>query len=182
MMNRILLGVLGAGAAASLVFADPATGQALRNHNSNAPVDVEADRIEVQDRADRAVFSGNVVVRQGGLTLNAARLTVAYANPGGGGLDIQRIDASGGVVVRSASETARGSVAIYDLNRRTITMVGGVTLEQGANQLRGGRLVIDLTSGRSVMDGSAVGGASGVSSSGGRVTGRFTVPQRKGGN
>lgn len=182
MMNRILMGAAGAGVVAFAALGGPVLGQALRNHNSNAPVDVEADRIEVQDRADRAVFSGNVKVRQGGLALDAARLTVAYAS-GGGGVDIQRLDASGGVVVRSASETARGSVAIYDLNRRLITMVGGVTLEQGRNQLRGGRLVIDLNSGRSVMDGSAVGGASGVSGgTGGRVTGRFTVPERKPGS
>jgi lipopolysaccharide export system protein LptA len=81
--------------------------------------------------------------------------------------------------VRSASETARGSFAIYDLNRRLITMIGGVTLNQGANVVRGGRLVIDLTSGRSVIDGSSVGGGPGVTgSTGGRVTGRFSVPQR----
>jgi lipopolysaccharide export system protein LptA len=54
-------------------------------------------------------------------------------------------------------------------------MIGGVTLTQGANRVSGGRLVIDLNSGRSVIDG---GGAPGVSGSGGRVTGRFTVPQR----
>jgi lipopolysaccharide export system protein LptA len=139
---------------------------------------VEADRIEVQDRSDRAVFSGNVKVRQGGLALDAARLSVTYAS-GGSGVDIQRLDASGGVVVRSASETARGSVAIYDLNRRLITMVGGVTLQQGANTINGGRLVIDLNSGRSVIDGSAVGGGNISGGSGGRVTGRFTVPDRK---
>ncbi|MCJ8156466.1 LptA/OstA family protein [Sphingomonas sp. LaA6.9] len=180
MMNRILLGAIGAAAAALATLGGPVLAQALKNHNAGAPVDVEADRIEVQDRADRAIFSGNVKVRQAGLALDAARLTVAYASSSGSGLDIQRLDASGGVVVRSASETARGSVAIYDLNRRIITMVGGVTLEQGNNQLRGGRLVIDLNSGRSVMDGSAVGGASGVSGgTGGRVTGRFTVPERK---
>lgn len=168
-----------AGSAAALAFAAPALSQALKGHNSSAPVDVEADRIEVQDRADRAVFSGNVKVRQAGLALDAARLTVAYAS-GGGNVDIQRLDASGGVTVRSASETARGSVAIYDLNRRIITMVGGVTLQQGRNELRGGRLVIDLNSGRSVIDGSAVGGSTGnITGSGGRVTGRFTVPDRK---
>jgi lipopolysaccharide export system protein LptA len=43
--------------------------------------------------------------------------------------------------------------------------------------------VINLGSGRAVVDGSAVGGAPGTTSSGrgGRVTGRFSVPQRKGG-
>jgi lipopolysaccharide export system protein LptA len=179
MRTMILAGLTGAGIAAA-TLGTPALGQALRNHNSDGPVDVEADRIEVQDRSDRAVFSGNVRVRQGGLSLDAARLTVAYAS-GGSGVDIQRLDASGGVTVRSATETARGSVAIYDLNRRLITMVGGVTLEQGANRINGGRLVIDLNSGRSVIDGSAVGGSGGnvTSGAGGRVTGRFTVPERK---
>lgn len=162
----------------TVLAASPASAQALRGHNANAPVDVDADRIEVQDRADRAVFSGNVKVRQGGLALDAARLTVAYSRAGGGPT-IQRLDASGGVTVRSNSETATGNFAIYDLNRRLITMIGGVTLNQGANVVRGGRLVIDLNSGRSVIDGSAVGSGPGVTGgAGGRVTGRFSVPQR----
>jgi lipopolysaccharide export system protein LptA len=159
----------------ALALAGPASAQALRGHNANAPVDVSADRIELQDRADRAVFAGNVRVTQSGLSLSAGRVTVAYAGRGGSGVAIQRIDASGGVTVKSATETARGNIAIYDLNRRLITMIGGVTLEQGANRVSGGRLVIDLNSGRSVIDG---GGAPGVTNSGGRVTGRFTVPQR----
>jgi lipopolysaccharide export system protein LptA len=151
-----------------------AGAQALKGHNANAPVDIAAERIELQSRADRAVFAGNVQVTQSGLSMTAGRVTVAYADKSGS-VAIQRIDASGGVTVKSASETARGDVAIYDLNRRLITMIGGVTLTQGANQVNGGRLVIDLNSGRSVIDG---GGAPGVTNSGGRVTGRFTVPQR----
>lgn len=172
--------LIGASLGAALAFATPLVAQALRGHNTNAPVDVEADRIEVQDRADRAIFAGNVKVRQAGLALDAARLTVAYDRSGGGGPQIQRLDAAGGVTVRSPSETARGQYAIYDLNRRQITMIGGVVLNQGANTVRGGRLVIDLDSGRAVVDGSAVGGAPGATSTGrgGRVTGRFTVPQR----
>ena len=50
---------------------------ALKGHNSNAPVDVSADRIEVQDRADRALFMGNVHVTQAELTLDTPRLTGA---------------------------------------------------------------------------------------------------------
>jgi lipopolysaccharide export system protein LptA len=169
-----------AAAALLMLAAAPAGAQgvsALRGHDSNAPVDVAADRIEVQDRADRAVFSGNVHVVQGDMTLDAARMTVAYAN-GAGNPQIQRIDASGGVTVRSPSETANGSFGIYDLNRRLITLLGGVTLIQGQNQVHGGRLVIDMNTGRATVDGSAVRGPGGVTSSGGRVTGRFTVPQR----
>lgn len=148
---------------------------ALRNHNTSAPVNVAADRIEVQDRADRAVFSGNVVAQQADMTLSAARVTLAYANTSG--IQIKRIDASGGVTVRSPSETAKGSYAIYDLENRLITMLGGVTLIRGDSHVSGSRLVIDLTTGRAVMDGGAGRGA--TTTSGGRVTGTFTVPQRQ---
>lgn len=172
MKRRLLLLAPIAIAMATPAFAQGAVS-ALKGHNANAPVDVEADRIEVQDRADRAVFSGNVKVRQGDLALDAARLNVAYSG-GAGGTSIQRLDASGGVVVRSPSETARGNFAIYDLNRRLITMLGGVVLVRGGSEVRGGRLVLDLNSGRATVDGSAVGGGTGTGT-GGRVTGRFTV-------
>jgi lipopolysaccharide export system protein LptA len=172
-MKRLVPALLLAGLAVG-----PAASQtsALKGHNSNAPVDVAADRIEVQDRADRAIFSGNVVVRQAELTLTAARLTVAYSS--GGGVELRRIDATGGVVVKSPSETARGNVGIYDLDRRIITLIGNVSLVQRDAKVNGGRLTIDLDSGRAVMDG---GGPPGTSSQGGRVTGTFTVPQKKGG-
>ncbi len=159
----------------------PAEGQeatsALRGLDTSAPVDVAADRIEVQDRADRAIFSGDVVVRQGNLTLNAARLTVAYSDVGG--IEIDRIEATGGVRLASPSETAVGRFAIYDLDRRLITMIGGVTLTRGQSRVQGGRLVLDLESGRAVMDGGAAGAPGTEQAPSGRVTGRFTVPQRR---
>ena len=147
---------------------------ALKGHNSNAPIDLTADRLEVQDRADRAMFTGNVKVRQDELSLDTSRLTVAYSSSSG--VQIKRLDASGGVTVRSPSETARGALGIYDLDRKLITLVGNVVLEREGSQISGQRLVIDLDSGRAVID----GGPAGVGQSGGRVTGHFTVPQRSG--
>lgn len=179
-MNRAGLMALGAASILCLMIAavPPALGQggasALKGHDTNAPIDVAADRIEVQDRADRAVFSGNVQVRQGSMNLSASRITVAYADSGG--IQVERVEASGGVTMRSPSETARGQFAIYDTGRRLVTLIGGVTLTRGDSNLRGGRLVIDLNSGRAVMD----GGTAGAPGQTGRVTGRFTVPRRGG--
>jgi lipopolysaccharide export system protein LptA len=151
----------------------PAEGQqaparASSGFNSNAPVDVQADRIEVQDRADRAIFSGNVVATQGNMTMNAARVTVVYTN--NNGVDVQRMEATGGVRLHTPTETATGNVGLYDVNRRLVTLIGGVHLSQGQNRVQGGRLVLDLNSHRAVVDG---GGSNG------RVSGRFTVPQRQ---
>jgi len=164
-----------AGATAALAQSGREPISALKGHNSDAPVDVAADRIEVQDRADRAIFLGNVKVRQAELTLDTERLTVAYSSAGG--VQIRRLDAAGGVVVRSPSETASGEFGIYDLDRKIITLLGNVQLVRGPNRVAGSRLVIDLNSGRAVID----GGPAGVNQSGGRVTGRFTVPRRSGG-
>lgn len=159
---------------------DSAQAQALANHNSNAPVDFAAGSIEVQDRADRVVLAGNVRVTQAGLTVTAPRMTVAYTRAGG--TDVNRLDATGGVTVVKGDEMAKGNVAIYDLDRRLITMVGNVELRQRGNNLRGGRLVIDLNSGRATVDGrGAARGPDGnpvEGGTGGRVTGTFTVPER----
>ena len=174
MKSKLILGAF------ALAVTMPAMGlaqsqgsiSALKGHDSKAPIDLSADRAEAQDRADRAIFAGNVVVRQGELTLRTARLTLAYASQDG--IDINRIDASGGVTVVSPSETARGDFAVYDLNEGLITMVGNVRLEREGSFLSGGRLTIDLDTGRAVMD----GGLRGVNQGGGRVSGRFTVPRK----
>ncbi len=112
------------------------------------------------------------MVKQEGLTLRTSRLTIAYAS--NDGIDINRIDASGGVTVVSASETARGNFGTYDLDKGLITLVGDVRLDRGGSYLNGGRLVIDLNTGRATMD----GGLRGVNQNGGRVTGRFTVANK----
>ncbi len=173
---------------AILLAALTATGvHAQKSHNSNAPIDFGADHIELQDKANRAVLSGSVSVRQAEMTLNSARMTVAYTGEVvGGNPQVSRLDASGGVTVKRPDQTARSQYAIYDLNRRVITMLGAVTLTQAGNTVNGGRLTMNLDTGRAVIDGSSVAGSSGatgsgatgVTQTGGRVTGTFSVPKR----
>jgi lipopolysaccharide export system protein LptA len=168
-------------ALSALLLAEPAFAQATRGHDSNAPIDITSDRIEVQDRADRAIWVGNVHVVQGDMTMDAARMTVAYrkATTPGANPEIGRIDASGNVTVVNPTERARGNFGIYDLDKRMITLIGAVALTRGTNTVNGARMVINLDTGRATVDGSAVGGTGGsTSASGGRVTGHFTVPKR----
>ncbi len=170
-----------------MLLAFAATGvSAQRAHNSNAPIDFGADHIELQDKANRAVLSGSVSVKQADMTLNSARMTVAYTGEViGGNPQVSRLDASGGVTVRRPDQTAKSQYAIYDLNQRVITMLGAVTLTQGGNTVNGGRLTMNLDTGRAVIDGSSVRGSNGaavsggtVTQTGGRVTGTFSVPKR----
>src|SRR5690606_23673355 len=113
----------------ALAWGSTAGAQAIAGFNSNQPVDYAADRIELQDRQKRVVLSGNVQITQGDLRLTAQRTTVAYTDTGG--LRIQRIDATGGVVVTRGGERASGSAAVYDFNRKVIILSGGVALRRG---------------------------------------------------
>lgn len=176
-------------AAPLLLLAAAAAGPAAAQsrHNSAAPISFGADHIELQDKANRAVLTGNVAVTQAEMTLDAQRMTVAYTGQVvDGNPQVSRLDAAGNVVVRRPEQSATGRFGVYDLNRHLITMLGGVTLHQGANTVNGSRLTINLDTGRAVIDGSSVagggGGAAGAAqpAPGGRVTGIFSVPKRDG--
>lgn len=178
-VTAIRSALIGFAATAAAMTGIHAGAQALAGHNSNAPVNYAADRIELQDRQNRVVLSGNVDITQAGLRLQAARTLVNYSDAGS--LRIQRIMATGGVTVTRGNERAAGEVAVYDFNRRVITMAGNVRLNRGGDTLNGGRLVIDLKSGVSSVDGRA-GGSSSVTgavqgSGNGRVSGSFSVPE-----
>lgn len=177
---RSLLGGLAIGTAAMLSIGQTGA-QSFGGHSTDSPVNFGADRIELQDRQDRVVLAGNVDIAQGDLRLRAARTTMAYSDAGE--LKLHRIDATGGVSVTRGNQSASGAVAIYDLDRRIITLAGNVALQRGSDTLRGGRLVIDLDTGVASIDGRASGGSPAAGSpvgtaSSGRVTGTFSVPKR----
>ncbi|MCS6985870.1 MAG: OstA family protein [Sphingomonadaceae bacterium] len=156
------------------VLAVPAAAQAisaLKGHDGRAPIDVSADRIEVLDAERSALFQGNVRVRQGELTIESQRLRVVYEPRPGGDPIIRRLDADGAVRIRSPSETARARYGIYDVERRILTLIGDVELSQRDTTLKGDRLVLNLATGRSTLDGRGAAG--------GRVTGRFAVPPQR---
>lgn len=166
---------LGFAATLAVAAGHGLNAQAFAGHNTDAPVDFAADRIQLQDRENRVVLTGGVVISQAALTLRAARTLINYSDAGS--LTIQRMTATGGVTVARGDETARGDVAVYDFDRRLITMSGGVRLRRGTDTLSGGRLVIDLTTGVATIDGSASGTAGTPGAGPGRVTGSFRVPQ-----
>ena len=162
-----------AGALGALAFGSIAGAQSIASFNSNQPVSFDADRIELQDRQNRVILSGDVVITQGDLRLTAQRTTIAYNDTGA--LTIQRVDATGNVVVTRGDERATGAAGIYDFQRKLIVLSGGVALRRGNDRLSGGRLVIDLNSGLSSVDGA--GARTQGTQNNGRVSGTFAVPE-----
>ena len=123
--------------------------------NSDLPIEITADSLEVLQNQKIATFAGNVDAVQGDMVLSADRLRVHYgddgnAAPGPAGTgSIRRIEADGNVLMSSPRETAQGDAGVYDVTSNRVTLEGEVVLTRGDNVIRGQRLEADLASGRS---------------------------------
>ena len=140
------------------------------SQNRGQPVQIEALSLEVRDKDKVAVFNGNVRVVQGDTTMRCKSLVVYYedkskpgtppvttpmrtAAPGpAGSQSISKLEFKGGVTVTQKDQTATGDSGVFDMRTNTITLVGNVTVSQGANIMRGERLTVDLTSGVSRVE------------------------------
>jgi lipopolysaccharide export system protein LptA len=143
--------------------------------DSDQPVRIESDELEVRDRDRVAIFSGSVVVVQGDTTMRTPRLEVHYTGDGavadaeqgdGAAQSISRLEARGGVEVVTRDQKATGEWAVFQMATQEITLGGDVVLTQGDNVLRGASLVVNLETGSSRLVSSTEAG-------GGRVQGLF---------
>jgi lipopolysaccharide export system protein LptA len=115
-----------------------------------APVEVTSETLSVDQATGAALFSGDVIVGQGDLRLQAPGVEVRYAEETG---EIARLVASGGVTLATPAEAAEAAEADYDLQARTLTLTGEVLLTQGANAISADRMVVDLDAGTARMEG-----------------------------
>jgi len=153
----------------------PAPGQSmLPGQNKDQPVQIEAASLEVHDKSKTATFSGNVQVVQGDTTMKCQSLVVFYGREVGiaqnepkqasiapgpkGAQDIRKIEAHGGVTVVTKDQNATGDDAIYDLQAKTIKLIGNVIVSQGQNVIHGESVVVDTVTGNARVESSEGGG------------------------
>jgi lipopolysaccharide export system protein LptA len=133
-------------------------------HDSKASIEIVADSLEVQQSANLAIFTGEVVAGQGTLRLTTDKLTVTYAAEKSGTIAntdtdtgaIQHMRADGNVFLSNGSETAQGAWAEYNVAGGEVRMGGNVVLTQGGNAISGNSLKIDLNSGNGRIEGGRV--------------------------
>lgn len=165
-MKRTLLVILSFFALATAGAQAQQTGEGGAfsglGSESREPIRIDADRLEVFDRENRAVYSGNVVAVQGDTTLRCSVLTIHFEVAAEGaaegaeesasgsaaeGDSISRIDCEGPVTILSRDQVATGDRAVYDRQGGQMVMTGNVALSQGPNVTRGERLVYDIDRG-----------------------------------
>lgn len=111
----------------------------------NAPVEVTADSLQVDQKTGLATFSGNVLIGQGGMRLSADRVTVTYAQ--GNAQKISALKAEGNVTLASGTDAAEAHAADYNVASGNVVLTGDVLLTQGANVLAGEKVTVNLASG-----------------------------------
>jgi lipopolysaccharide export system protein LptA len=162
-LSAIALGLASAHAFAQSAVESRLTGLRL---NGSEPIEIESDKLEVQEAENKAIFTGNVSVTQGPTILKSGVMTVFYAKDGGsaatGSSNIDRLEVDGKVYVRSANQIATGDRGVFDMKTEVLVLSGGeVVLSEGNNVLRGCKLTVQMKSGRAQVDGCSKGGGSG---------------------
>ena len=117
--------------------------------DSDAPVEMTADKLTISQENGSAQFEGNVIIGQGDIRIAANLVVVTYLETG----EIDKLSASGGVTVASSDESAESESVEYSLKNRTLMMSGNVLFSQGKILMSANSLQIDLNTGAATVEG-----------------------------
>ena len=159
--------ILSAGAAAAALVAGAAHAQLSQN---KGPIDITGDSMVVHDPEHLIIWKGRVEALQDQDRLRTDLLNIWYKSaakpagapksagtPGGDFGAIDRMEATGNVYFVTPGQVAKGDKAVYTADNDTIVVTGDVVLTQGENVGRGSRLVINLATGNSTLEGGGAG-------------------------
>jgi lipopolysaccharide export system protein LptA len=140
--------------------------------DSKEPIKIDADKLDVLDKENKAIFTGNVVAVQGETTVRCTIMTVLYEGRGGQGganggkpaasapapapvagapnssdSSIKKILCKGPVTVVSKTQAATSDNAEFDRANNLVIMTGNVALNDGPNITRGEKLTYNTVTG-----------------------------------
>lgn len=156
------------------------TGDGLRLTTPNETVTAR-DSLEYWREQELAVARGDALAARPQDRIRADRLVALLARDANDKLGLSRVDADGGVVITTRSETARGDKGTYDLDNERALLTGNVRVTRGQNQLNGPAAEVDLKTGISRILSRTPGAAPQPTApaTGERVKGLF-IPNRQG--
>lgn len=140
---------------AALAIGVPRIAAAQLAPSSNAPVDVTADQLEVQNQKCLAVWSGDAEALQATSRLRANVINIYNKalpahegeQPGQNCGQLDRMEADGDVYYVTPNQIVRGDHGVYSADDKTIIITGDVVVAQGRNVSSGTRLLIHTDTG-----------------------------------
>ncbi len=124
--------------------------------NSKEPIRIDANKLEVFDKEQKAIYSGDVIAVRGTTTTRSTVMTIFYdnkkaqhqqsagavRNASGGNAPAQdgalkRIEFKGPVSVVNGTQTATANEMVYDAIAKVVTLKGSAVVTDGPNVQRG---------------------------------------------
>ena len=126
------------------------------------PITIESDKAVLDEKKQISTYSGNVILKQGGIEVKADTITV-YTKEG----QLQRVVAEGDPVhyqqqqkdddIRATSETME-----YEAETKRVLLLGGAELWQGDNHFSGARIQYDPSQEKVIATGDSASSESDV--------------------
>lgn len=125
----------------------------------DSAIQLNSDRMLLDEKKKVVTFEGHVVVRKGDVTITADRLylygkqneRITLEKPLGDQLD--RIEVEGNVRIVQGNKVASAEKAIYYVGPQKILLIGNPIIAQGQDRISGQMITIYLKEGRSVIEG-----------------------------
>jgi lipopolysaccharide export system protein LptA len=145
------------------------TGKGFGFTASRAPIDIDSDRLEADQKKNTITYKGNVVAKQEDVTLYANTLVILY-DPDT--KKLKEIIATGNVKVVQLERRATGQKATFDQEKNKVILDGDAVVREGTNVIRGERIIFYVEEERSVVE----------PAKGGRVSTSITPPPKEEGD
>jgi lipopolysaccharide export system protein LptA len=134
-----------------LAAAMPMTGDLEKGKRE--PIVITSRRMQADKLGDKVTFTGDVILKKEGMTLNSDLMVVFYDVKTKG---IRDIEASGNVVVRKEGRVAYSNKAFYDSREEKIVLTGDARIVENENQLGGEKITLFMRDDRSIVEGGKV--------------------------
>jgi lipopolysaccharide export system protein LptA len=127
-----------------------------RSLKLDQPVNISSDSLEYSNKDNTAIFRGNVVARQGNMSMFADQMEATYAGKSGeknekGG--IKELAATGNVKIIQGDRIATGQKIVFYGDEQKIVATGNPRVWQGDNVIVGNKITVYLKQDRSVVEG-----------------------------
>lgn len=162
----LALGLLVAPASVQAQEGQSVPFGSLKLSGGKDPIVIDARNLEMLDKEGKAIFTGDVSVKQGDALLKSGKMIVFYnkgaqgegSQPAGGmaglsGQGIDRLEISGKVYLKSGTQIATGDTGTYDGKSQVMVLQGQkVVLTDGDNVATGCKLTAHLDTGKAFLE------------------------------
>ena len=106
------------------------------------PLLIDADKLDIQGKKEEAFWHGHVRVKRGTTNITCDRLVAHYTQT----QEVKRVECDGNVEVLDQDKWAKGDHADFDNISGILIVTGNPEAKQGANHVRGSKVVFSLDS------------------------------------